>query len=168
MDVNLAQVSDNYQGHFIVRKEDGSVQIQEHCKGHVATYVKCPNVPCGSRVLDPLESETELVNRFKRYIENPNREMKISLEDKPFVEASDTYKKELKQNYSGDEPNGTINKTEGARPKREDILRVVGGRSSKPKAWPWVVSIYRDGFLLCGGTILDDIWIMTAAHCTAK
>lgn len=51
------------------------------------------------------------------------------------------------------------------REKREDILRVVGGKESAPKAWPWAVALYKDGNFHCGGVILDVKWVMTAAHC---
>lgn len=46
--------------------------------------------------------------------------------------------------------------------------RVVGGRSSAPAAWPWVVAIYRDGLFQCGGVLINDEWVMTAAHCFTK
>ncbi|XP_076681045.1 serine protease nudel isoform X2 [Andrena cerasifolii] len=44
-------------------------------------------------------------------------------------------------------------------------LRVVGGRASQPKAWPFMVAIYKDGKFYCGGVILNELWILTAAHC---
>ncbi|KAG7203877.1 hypothetical protein KM043_017931 [Ampulex compressa] len=44
-------------------------------------------------------------------------------------------------------------------------LRVVGGRASRPKAWPFLVAIYKDGKFHCGGVILNEWWILTAAHC---
>ncbi|XP_077288082.1 serine protease nudel [Arctopsyche grandis] len=46
--------------------------------------------------------------------------------------------------------------------------RVVGGKSSAPAAWPWVVAIYRNGAFHCGGVIISDQWIMSAAHCVSK
>ncbi|XP_078053187.1 serine protease nudel [Augochlora pura] len=49
-----------------------------------------------------------------------------------------------------------------------DILgspRVVGGRASHPNAWPFLVAIYKDGHFYCGGVILSEVWILTAAHC---
>lgn len=48
---------------------------------------------------------------------------------------------------------------------REGEGRVVGGQASQPGAWPWVVALYRDGDFHCGGVLLDDSWVMTAAHC---
>lgn len=55
------------------------------------------------------------------------------------------------------------------RPRRGGAApRVVGGKPAKPGAWPWVVAIYRDGVFHCGGVILDESWILTAAHCVDK
>lgn len=44
-------------------------------------------------------------------------------------------------------------------------FRIVGGRTSQPQAWPFLVALYRDGYFQCGAVILDSLWIMTAAHC---
>lgn len=46
--------------------------------------------------------------------------------------------------------------------------RVVGGRLSGPGTWPWLVAILRNGIFHCGGVILDESWIMTAAHCVYR
>ena len=47
--------------------------------------------------------------------------------------------------------------------------RIVGGREAERCAWPWQVSIQRQGSLgwyhTCGGSIIDERWIVTAAHC---
>ncbi|XP_018321822.1 serine protease nudel [Agrilus planipennis] len=43
--------------------------------------------------------------------------------------------------------------------------RVVGGKASQPAAWPWMVSVYRNGVFHCGGVLLTDQWIVSAAHC---
>lgn len=56
----------------------------------------------------------------------------------------------------------TLNKK---RTIREEGGRVVGGQASQPAAWPWVVALYRDGDFHCGGVLLDETWVMTAAHC---
>lgn len=43
--------------------------------------------------------------------------------------------------------------------------RVVGGIASNPGAWPWLIALYQDGIFHCGGVILSDKWVLTAAHC---
>lgn len=49
--------------------------------------------------------------------------------------------------------------------------RVVGGSEAEPHSWKYQVSLqanlYNDGYWyhICGGSILDSIHIMTAAHC---
>ncbi|XP_044524965.1 transmembrane protease serine 4 [Gracilinanus agilis] len=42
--------------------------------------------------------------------------------------------------------------------------KVVGGESSM-KNWPWQVSIQYKKIHVCGGSILDHYWILTASHC---
>ncbi|KAK0418569.1 hypothetical protein QR680_013648 [Steinernema hermaphroditum] len=50
-----------------------------------------------------------------------------------------------------------------------DDSNIVGGRVARPFSWPWQVElcIYMDHkcYLNCGGSIIADQWIMTAAHC---
>lgn len=49
--------------------------------------------------------------------------------------------------------------------KRSGDKRVVGGKPSKPGSWPFLVALFRDGNFHCGGTLLLDNWVITAAHC---
>ncbi|XP_059125007.1 transmembrane protease serine 4 [Peromyscus eremicus] len=46
--------------------------------------------------------------------------------------------------------------------------RVVGGVEASVDSWPWQVSIQYDRQHVCGGSILDPTWILTAAHCFRK
>ncbi|KAG8522290.1 Transmembrane protease serine 4 [Galemys pyrenaicus] len=46
--------------------------------------------------------------------------------------------------------------------------RVVGGEKASVDSWPWQVSIQYDKQHICGGSILDSQWILTAAHCFRK
>ncbi|XP_059086215.1 serine protease nudel-like isoform X2 [Tigriopus californicus] len=43
--------------------------------------------------------------------------------------------------------------------------KIVGGTDADAKNWPAIVAIYRDGDFICGGTIINDEWVLTAAHC---
>lgn len=43
--------------------------------------------------------------------------------------------------------------------------RVLGGRPAAIEAWPWQVSLQYRKEHICGGSILDTSWILTAAHC---
>ena len=43
--------------------------------------------------------------------------------------------------------------------------RIVGGQEAIKMSWPWMVQITYYGFPSCGGTIISDNAILTAAHC---
>ncbi|XP_078785978.1 coagulation factor IX isoform X1 [Oryzias latipes] len=44
--------------------------------------------------------------------------------------------------------------------------RIVGGDLEKPGGSPWQVLVHRpDGFGFCGGALVSDRWVVSAAHC---
>lgn len=52
------------------------------------------------------------------------------------------------------------------RNQREADARIVGGVDAKSLEFPFIVAIYKDGHFHCGGSIYNENWIITAAHCT--
>ncbi|KAJ8416285.1 hypothetical protein AAFF_G00383070 [Aldrovandia affinis] len=44
-------------------------------------------------------------------------------------------------------------------------LRIVGGQGAEYGSHPWLVSLRSGGSHFCGGSILTDQWILSAAHC---
>ncbi|XP_067458845.1 chymotrypsinogen 2-like isoform X1 [Thunnus thynnus] len=46
---------------------------------------------------------------------------------------------------------------------------IVNGKEAKPHSWPWQVSLQaRPGSHFCGGSLINESWVVTAAHCPIR
>ncbi|XP_029001246.1 chymotrypsin B-like [Betta splendens] len=51
-------------------------------------------------------------------------------------------------------------------PRITGYARIVNGEEAVPHSWPWQVSLQQsNGFHFCGGSLINENWVVTAAHC---
>jgi len=43
--------------------------------------------------------------------------------------------------------------------------KIVGGNEVTPHEYPWQVGLFIDDMYFCGGSIISEDWVLTAAHC---
>ncbi|XP_078515096.1 transmembrane protease serine 12-like [Lissotriton helveticus] len=51
--------------------------------------------------------------------------------------------------------------------------RIIGGKTARDGAWPWQVSLEHYALFkgyehICGGSVISEIWLLSAAHCFRK
>ncbi|XP_014238744.2 proclotting enzyme-like [Trichogramma pretiosum] len=56
----------------------------------------------------------------------------------------------------------------GAKNGDQDSGKIVGGTTTQPGEWPWIAGLFNAGRHICGGSLIDDRHILTAAHCVAQ
>ncbi|GLH08206.1 Serine proteinase stubble [Gryllus bimaculatus] len=67
-----------------------------------------------------------------------------------------------------DEPSNVLADAScGARNGAMEQERIVGGQNADIGEWPWMAALFNGGRQFCGGSLIDNIHILTAAHCVA-
>ncbi|XP_043532492.1 transmembrane protease serine 5 [Chiloscyllium plagiosum] len=85
-----------------------------------------------------------------------------------FVEVSDGYNRDLEKmwSYRASCASGKVIKLKcSACGEKHDFSMIIGGQEAEKGNWPWQVTLYNNYQHMCGGSIIDGYWIITAAHC---
>ena len=51
---------------------------------------------------------------------------------------------------------------------KRDADKVVGGVKADPQDWGWQVLMMYNGRFICGGSLINSQWVVTAAHCVSS
>ncbi|XP_031614884.2 coagulation factor X isoform X2 [Oreochromis aureus] len=113
--------------------------------------------PCGRQQMEALDRGRSLLSSL---------EMDDATWD---YNATDSWLPELNSTEAGtaNATGGGGNLTDGGGAGGSEMKpRIVGGSLERRGGSPWQVLIHRsDGFGFCGGTLVSDRWVVSAAHC---
>ncbi|XP_064547635.1 chymotrypsinogen B [Drosophila montana] len=69
---------------------------------------------------------------------------------------------------SGFSPEGLPLRCGHKNPVSPDQERIVGGTNASPYEFPWIAVLFKSGKQFCGGSLITNNHILTAAHCVAR
>ena len=101
-----------------------------------------------------------------------NRRIKLNETTESYSdELSDLATVESKSNETAKDGRKTSKIEKVARLKKDELKngRIIGGHIADPEEFPWLVSLQSEGKgHFCGGTIIHQYWVITAAHCITE
>ena len=70
------------------------------------------------------------------------------------------------RNTNDNEPNyGTCGQKTSKSLDSNQSEKIINGGTATPNSWPWIVSLRVNGKHICGGTLIHQQYVLTAAHC---
>lgn len=177
----VEMVTTEYPGPFIIPNGAEKYELSHMCQEQrVVTHVTCPPVKCGTRLFRSTPKPTEISSRPMMQFKNSDKLEAPEVKNEYCENCDHNFqgskasgfmlarkKEEYQTQFEPQDRNDMLDYLDGNRWKRND-MKVVGGRESKPGSWPWLVAIYQDGIFHCGGVIVNEFWVMTAAHCVDR
>ncbi|XP_030562049.1 serine proteinase stubble [Drosophila novamexicana] len=82
--------------------------------------------------------------------------------------ASTTPSTTTRRPSSGFSPEGLPLQCGHRNPVSPDQERIVGGNNASPYEFPWIAVLFKSGKQFCGGSLITNNHILTAAHCVAR
>jgi len=110
------------------------------------------NCKCNKRAKE-CRWETSLAFGYKTFITSSSQLHRFELEEVECVEAVKN------------PPSTGLRLPPGLTCKRKGGMRIVDGQEADPNTWPWLVQLESNGYFNCGGVIVDENLVLTAAHC---
>jgi len=50
----------------------------------------------------------------------------------------------------------------------DSFNKIVAGHETIPHKWPWMAALVYRGYQICGGSLIDQFYVLSAAHCFGK
>ncbi|XP_046866584.1 transmembrane protease serine 9 [Drosophila willistoni] len=85
---------------------------------------------------------------------------------RPIISASTTTT--TRRPSSGSSAEGLPLQCGNKNPVSPDQERIVGGTNASPYEFPWIAVLFKSGKQFCGGSLITNNHILTAAHCVAR